>query len=133
MKILQFLHCIFSSKIISKQSFSGMKAVVASLLVLLAASNTHAACDGPSVEEFSCPIGAPGDHDSSCRTGFVNGPKHIFPDEWRVLLDNYDYTFLFSPDFFKVWEDKSFDGNSLSVCKTNDNPLYIFLCELAVC
>ena len=37
---------------------------------------------------------APGDFDTSCRTG-QHEEAHIFPDSWEVLLDSYDYSNLY--------------------------------------
>ena len=60
---------------------------------------------------------SPDDHDPSCRRGLINGPKHIFPDTWELLLDTHDYTSLFKAyaGFEPVWKCKSFDGDSNQV------------------
>lgn len=55
---------------------------------------------------------APDDHDSDCRTG-MNEIRHIFPPEWEVLMDTFDYRDLFlSTD---TWEEADFDGQDLRV------------------
>ena len=58
---------------------------------------------------------APGDYSATCRSG-VNAAAHIFPAEWRVLVDNYDYQNLYNPDASPapVWTDNDVDGDGLS-------------------
>ncbi len=34
--------------------------------------------------------------DSDCRTNFRFSPDHIFPDEWGILFDTYDFATLIS-------------------------------------
>ncbi len=95
-----------------------MKVVIlSSLLLLLSGLGAIEECVNPTAVEYSCPRrSAPGDFDPSCRTGFVEAPKHIFPENWRVLFDNYDYFFLFE---FGSWVSADFDGNNLQVCVFN--------------
>lgn len=55
---------------------------------------------------------APQDHDAECRLG-LNRANHIFPQEWELLLDTYDYFQLFNPSSTRsVWKSESFDGDN---------------------
>ena len=57
---------------------------------------------------------APGDHDEECRTG-PNSDNHIFPAEWRVLVDTYDYINLFNSFIsfpLSAWTVNDVDGDS---------------------
>ena len=59
---------------------------------------------------------APGDYDRKCREG-NNAAEHIFPAEWRILMDTFDYENLFDP-FIRnpAWTtlDADGDGNTWS-------------------
>lgn len=59
---------------------------------------------------------APGDRDPRCRT-LINEPEdYIFPEEWEVLIDTYDYFSLYNSLFGpSVWQERSFDGDGTSV------------------
>lgn len=58
---------------------------------------------------------APGDHDATCRTGLYAN-NHIFPTEWRVLVDTYDYQNLYNQLSFPSppWTANDVDGDSLN-------------------
>ena len=56
---------------------------------------------------------APGDHFDFCRTG-LNAPRHDFPENWKILMDTYDYFNLFE-NFGAVWTSTSQDGDSSHV------------------
>lgn len=55
---------------------------------------------------------APGDHDPACRLG-QNAASHIFPAEWRILVDTYDYSNLFNQlSLNAAWTVNDVDGDS---------------------
>ena len=49
---------------------------------------------------------APGDRDTFCRTG-QGARRHIFPGDWELMFDSFDYTNLDSR-----WTVMDFDQNS---------------------
>lgn len=57
---------------------------------------------------------APDDFDETCRTGALTAPQHIFPDDWVLMLDNFDYQNLFE-GATPVWQDRDFDGDNSDV------------------
>ena len=63
----------------------------------------------------SCPQGAPNDHDSYCRLNFNTRNQHIFPDNWRLLVDTYDYQDLFSGAPGAAWLKRDLDSDSVGV------------------
>ena len=55
---------------------------------------------------------APGDHDASCRVG--NTATHVFPQNWKVLVDTYDYTNLFTGSIpLPVWKERDVDSHAV--------------------
>ena len=55
---------------------------------------------------------APGDYSLSCRKG-IHAPEHIFPMEWKVLVDTYDYVNLFAGTIPPpVWKEGDIDGDT---------------------
>lgn len=61
---------------------------------------------------------APGDFNQRCREG-NNAARHIFPNNWKILMDTYDYQQLFRPSSSRsVWEVRDFDNDGLKVCTT---------------
>lgn len=60
---------------------------------------------------------APGDQDATCRTG-LDEIHHIFPEEWEVLVDSYDYRNLYGEVLGQsrpVWRSQGFDEDGLQV------------------
>ena len=56
---------------------------------------------------------APGDHDAFCRVDDVNNATHTFPQNWKVLVDTYDYINLFACSIPPpVWKERDVDGDS---------------------
>ena len=51
---------------------------------------------------------APGDFDETCRTGRITAAQHIFPNEWVLLLDSFDYINLYLGSG-APWTARSFD------------------------
>lgn len=69
---------------------------------------------------------APGDHDQNCRVGIFE-QEHIFPEEWEVLVDTYDYTFLYGSLFGRsVWKAMSYDDDSATVISYNFSACVLF-------
>ena len=63
---------------------------------------------------------APNDFNRRCRAG-DNRLNHIFPDNWKVLVDTYNYQQLFRPGSSRsVWESEDFDGDGNTVIILND-------------
>lgn len=54
---------------------------------------------------------APLDYDNICRTNFRFANDHIFPENWKILLDSYDYQNLIGT----VWEPVDADQDGLNV------------------
>lgn len=59
---------------------------------------------------------APGDFDPACRTG-RNELRHIFPADWTILMDSFDYSSLIgtSSGANPVWVRDDFDGDGEQV------------------
>ncbi len=54
---------------------------------------------------------APFDFDNICRTNFRFVNDHNFPNNWKILLDSYDYSNLIG----NVWESRDVDEDGLNV------------------
>ena len=55
---------------------------------------------------------APGDHFQFCRNGTTtNSARHVFPEEWEILVDSYDYLNLFEGNN-APWRSTSQDSDS---------------------
>lgn len=63
---------------------------------------------------------APGDFESRCRSNSVSGGKNLrdFPDNWKILMDTYDYRQLYQPAgrIGRFWVNKDIDGDGQTVC-----------------
>ena len=61
---------------------------------------------------------APGDHDPECRIN-MNEENHIFPENWKVLMDTYDYQNIFDPSGSgdPVWKQKDVDEDGQGVSR----------------
>lgn len=60
---------------------------------------------------------APGDFNPICRTSASTNQDHIFPNNWTLLLDSYDYQNLYNniTNPPPVWVAMSFDGDNANV------------------
>ena len=54
---------------------------------------------------------APYDYDPDCRSGDNMAHRDRFSDNWRILIDTYDYPNLYHPFSFPapVWKSVDFD------------------------
>ena len=72
---------------------------------------------------------APGDYNASCRTGTQNINNRMFPAEWKILLDTYDYRNLYDPaNLNPVWTTRDVDGDGHSWSPMGSlcaNPLFV--------
>ena len=60
---------------------------------------------------------APGDESPEC----VTGPAaQTYPDNWRVLMDSWNYLFLLDNDD-AVWDQIDLDGNNANNLNTPTN------------
>ena len=58
---------------------------------------------------------APGDFNPACRTG-RNALRHIFPADWTILMDSFDYSSLIGSSAANpVWVQDDFDDNGFQV------------------
>lgn len=55
---------------------------------------------------------APGDHDPECKAG-PHLSNHVFPAEWKILMDTHDYVNLYEPFALPhpVWTHNDVDGD----------------------
>lgn len=87
------------------------------LFLLLAGIEAQEGCDKDlALSETSCPRGsAPRDGFSFCTTGPDFVDSHIFPDNWRIIFDNYHYFSLITTSTSRGWLGVSMDLNFLMV------------------
>lgn len=58
---------------------------------------------------------APGDYDDQCRNVFPFNQDNVFPADFRLLLDSFDYLNLFGTALPAIWLRQSFDEDASNV------------------
>lgn len=69
-------------------------------------------CD--SLINAPLPCGGSVSADVNCLRGF-QAPNHIFPAEWRILMDTYDYQFGLFASGSGAFENVDLDGDGRTV------------------